>query len=397
MVATQAGGSMQRRITKTAIRDMATPTSGQAWLYDTELPGFLVLCQASGRKTYVARYKAPAGNWRKLTLGNCAELDPDEARERARDVLSAARAGRDPAAELLKARQAPTLADLKSRFMDDHAGKLKAGTRRNYEILWRLHILPKLGEGVRVADLKRADIQRLHDAMRGTPHNANRSLEVMSKALNLAEIWGWRDEGTNPCRHVTAYQEQHRQHTLTDSELRTLWGVLDKIEGEGQSVPFAQTIKLLLLSGCRLGEWLGARWNWIDWDRQLLRLPDSKTGARDVHLPPDAVAILRSLPRSSVYILPGETGGPIGGMQRAWRRIRKAAGLGEVRLHDLRHTVGSLGHRAGLTQRQIADLLGHRQMHTTARYINSADEHKRETVKAWGAEVLRVVNGSELA
>lgn len=382
---------MRRRINKRAIAAIEVPTSGQAWLYDTDLPGFLVLCQSSGRKSYVVRYKAPAGNWRKITLGNCAELDPEDARERAREVLAAARAGRDPADEMSKARKAPTVDDLRERFTAEHASKLKPGTRRNYEILWRKHITPGLGARVRVADLKRSDIQRLHDAMRKTPHNANRALEVVSKAMNLAEVWGWREEGTNPCRHVVALQEQHRQHTLTDTELRRLWAELERIESGGQSVPFAQAVKLLLLTGCRLGEWLGAQWAWIDWDRQLLCLPDSKTGARDVHLPDGAMTILRALPRHSAFVLPGETGGQIGGMQRAWRRIRASAGIGEVRLHDIRHTVGSLGHRSGLTQRQIADLLGHRQMHTTARYINSADEHKRETVNAWGAEISRVI------
>lgn len=96
-------------------------------------------------------------------------------------------------------------------------------------------------------------------------------------------------------------------------------------------------------------------------------------------------------PRRSVYVLPGLTGGHIHGLQRIWIRIMAQAGLDDVRLHDLRHTVGSLWHLAGLTQRQIEDLLGHRQLSTTARYINSADEHKRETVDAWGAEVTRLV------
>lgn len=163
---------MERKITKRAIAAMQPPTTGQAWLHDTELHGFMVLCQKSGRKTYMARYKTPAGSWRKMTLGNVNEMDPDDARDEARKVIMSSRRGIDPAAELERARSAPTMA--------------------------------------RLAD---------------------------------------------------------------------------------------------------------------------------------------------------------------------------------VRIHDLRHTVGSLGHRAGLTQREIADLLGHKQMHTTARYINSADEYKRETADRWGSVV----------
>lgn len=375
---------MKSRISKRSIAALQPVPGAQAWLYDTELHGFMVLCQASGRKSYVVRYKTPAGALRKVTLGTVAELDPGEARELAREALAASRRGEDPTRD----RRAPTVAQLAERFMADHAARLKPGTRRNYEILWRRHILPRLG-GLRVADAKRSDVARLHDAMRDRPYNANRALEVVSKAMELAEVWGWRDEGTNPCRHVRAYPEQHRQRTLTDAEVRRLWAVLDRVEAS-QEVPAAQAIKLALLTGCRKGEWLGARWDWIDWQRGLLQLPDTKTGARDVHLPGEAVEILRALPRTSVFILPGRTGGPIGGLTKIWARIRSDAGLPGVRLHDLRHTVGSLGMRAGLTQRQVADLLGHRQMSTTARYINSADDHKRETADAWSAVVVRI-------
>lgn len=375
---------MKARINKRSITALQPLPGAQAWLYDTELHGFMVLCQASGRKSYVVRYKTPAGAWRKITLGTVAELDPDQARELARDALAASRRGEDPTRD----RRAPTVAQLAERFMGEHAARLKSGTRRNYEILWRRHILPRLG-GLRVADAKRADVARLHDAMRDRPYNANRALEVVSKAMELAEVWGWRDEGTNPCRHVRAYPEQHRQRTLTDDEVRRLWVVLDRVEAS-QEVPAAQAIKLALLTGCRKGEWLGARWDMIDWQRGLLQLPDTKTGARDVHLPAEAIGILRALPRTSVFILPGRTGGPIGGLTRIWGRIRAEAGLPGLRLHDLRHTVGSLGMRAGLTQRQVADLLGHRQMSTTARYINSADDHKRETADAWSAVVVRI-------
>lgn len=375
---------MKTKITRRAI-DALTPAAGrQVWLYDTALPGFLVLCQPSGRKSYVVRYRTGAGAWRKLTLGLCAELHPDEARELARDALAAARRGEDPARD----RSAPTVADLAAKFMDQHAARLKPGTRRNYEILWRRHILPRLGR-IRVRDLKRADVAQMHDAMRDTPHNANRALEVVSKACELAEIWGLRDEGTNPCRHVRAYTEQHRQRTLTEAEVARLWGVLDRLQAS-QDVPAAEAIRLILLTGCRKSEWLTARWADVDLARGILALPDSKTGARDVYLPAEAIEILRALPRSSVFVLPGRTGGPIGGLGKIWDRVRAEAGLPGVRLHDLRHTVGSLADRAGFSQRQIADLLGHRQLSTTARYINSADEHKRATAAGWAAVVVKM-------
>lgn len=372
---------MKTRITKRAVAAMQPEPGRQVWLYDTELPGFLVLCQSTGRKAYLVRFKTPGGSWRKLQLGLCAELSPEDARDMAREALAAARRGEDPARD----RTAPTVAQLAEEFTRRHAARLKPGTARNYEILWRRHILPRIGS-LRVRDVKRADVARLHDAMRETPINANRALEVVAKAFELAEVWGWRDEGTNPTRHVRAFGEQHRQRTLTDAEVARLWSVLDEYAA-AQEVPAAEAIKLILLTGRRKSEWLTARWDFIDWPRGMLHLPDTKTGAQSYHLPAEALAILRALPRSSVYILPGRTGGPIGGLGKIWEKLRGAAGLPDVRLHDLRHTVGSLADRAGMTQRQIADLLGHAQISTTARYVNSHDEHKRATAQAWAGIV----------
>lgn len=372
---------MRARINRTRIAALQPDPARKVWLYDADLTGFLVVCHPSGKRSYMVRYRTAGGDWRKITIGQCEAMAPDDAREIARATIANAARGIDPTRE----RGAPTVADLAARFMSDHAARQKSGTARNYEILWRRHILPRLG-GLRVADIKRADVARLHDAMRATPINANRALEVVAKACELAEVWGWRDEGTNPTRHVRAFGEDHRQRTLTDGEVAALWRALDAYAA-GQAVPAAQAIKLILLTGRRKSEWLTARWDFIDWQRGTLALPDTKTGAKVFHLPAEALDILRALPRASVYILPGRTGGPIGGLTKIWGVIRASAGLPDVRLHDLRHTVGSAADRAGMSQRQIADLLGHAQISTTARYVNSHDEHKKATVQAWASVV----------
>lgn len=373
---------MERRITKRAIAALQ-PADVQTWLYDTELRGFAVLCQPSGRKSYIARFKAPNGRWRKTTIASCAELEPEKARDRARDIMAAARNGEDPVAWRQQQADQPTVADLADRFMREHASKKKPGTRQNYAILWAKHITPRMGK-LRVADVKRIHVQRVHGDMSDTPHNANRVLAALSKAFNLSEIWGWRDEGTNPCRHVKAYPERHRDRTLTDAELKRLWQALEN-EKRQQDVPASELLQVLLLTGCRLDEWRSARWEWIDMERRVLALPDSKTGARDVHLTEPVLALLETLPRTGDLVFAGRRGTAIGGIQKIWRRIRASVGLDDVRIHDLRHTVGSLGHRAGMSQREIADLLGHKQLATTARYINSADEHKRATADRWGS------------
>jgi integrase len=149
---------------------------------------------------------------------------------------------------------------------------------------------------------------------------------------------------------------------------------------------------LLLLTGCRSGEWRTALWSWLDLDNAVLRLPDSKTGAKTVSLSPDAVAILRALPRSSIFVLPGATGGPLGGHRRIWLRILRRAGISDtVRIHDLRHTVGSYAHRAGATQREVADLLGHKQMSTAARYIHGPESERHQNAARASQAILKMI------
>jgi integrase len=340
---------------------------GLTW--DSELPGFGLRVLATGRRSFVVRYRTAAGTDRLVTLGTLAEFHPDEAREKARDVKRAARDGRDPKQERTAARNAPRLADLRDRLLGEHGEQRRPATRKGYDEAFRLHILPTLGN-LPVADLTDLDILRLRRAMADKPIAFNRVLATLRKGLNLAERWRWRPVHSNPCKWVEPYPENPRERILEPAEVAAIWQALDAPD----LMPSARALfRLLMLTGLRLSEWRLALWSWLDEPRHLLRIPDagSKTGARDVPLADDVMAMLGELPRSSVFILPGLTGGPMSGHQKVWRRVCSAAGVAGVRIHDLRHTVGSYAHAAGATQRDIADLLGHRQLSTTERYINS--------------------------
>ena len=340
---------------------------GLTW--DSELPGFGLRVLESGRRSFVVRFRTAAGTERLLTLGALAELHPDEAREKARDVKRAVREGRDPKAERQATRNAPRLSDLRDRMLTEHGQQRRPATRKGYGEAFRLHILPALGD-LPVADVSEADVLRIRRAMSEKPIAFNRVLACLRKGLNLAERWRWRPVHSNPCKWIEAYPENHRERILDESEVAAIWQALDHPE----LMPSARALfRLLMLTGLRLSEWRLSMWSWLDEGRHLLRIPDagSKTGARDVPLAPDVMELLAELPRTSVFILPGMTGGPMSGHQKVWRRICAAAGVSGARIHDLRHTVGSYAHAAGATQREIADLLGHRQLSTTERYINS--------------------------
>src|SRR5262249_17763099 len=134
-------------------------------------------------------------------------------------------------------------------------------------------------------------------------------------------------------------------------------------------------IRLLLLSGCRKSEILSLRWEWVDIERSVLRLPDSKTGAKAVPLAAAAMKLLSELPRRGAFVLPAATGaGHYSALQKDWERVRARAKLGDVRVHDLRHSFASFAVADGNSLYLIGKVLGHRQARTTEIYAHLADD-----------------------
>lgn len=368
------------KLTRTIV-DKATAEGRDLWIWDRVLPGFGLRVRVGGSKTYVVRYRTTAGTQRTFSIGRVEIFDgPDQAREKARDALRQAKEGGDPVTDRRERRDAPTVADLAERHKALHAPKLKEGTRRNYEILWRRHILPALGS-MKVADVSNSDVSSLHAAKGERPVNANRILELLSKAFEIAEDLGWRPPHSNPCAKVPAYPERERQRILTQEEIKRLLAYLD-------DRPICNLIRLLLLSGLRVSEWSTSRWEWVDFHRGTLTLPDSKVGGRVVHLADPVLEALRQMRNNQEWIIPTLAGTPMRYPFEHWKVIREELGLHEVRLHDLRHTVGSLAHMSGLSQREIAELLGHRQLRTTERYLHVYDDRKRQAANRAASIIL---------
>lgn len=381
------------KLTKRLI-DATKPGAKEIWIWDSVLPSFGLRVQPTGTKTFVVRYRTASNTQRKLTIGRADTFDDvDVARDQAREALAKARDGGDPAKDKTDKRKSATVKDLSERHTTLLSVKVKPSTQKNYEILWRLHILPKLGS-LRVADVTTADIFERHAEMGETPINANRALEVMMKAFTLAERLGWRPKGSNPCADVQAYPENERQRILTGDEIARLFAALDKLQSETPTkIHLCNLIRLLLLSGLRVSEWSCAEWSWYSDNMGTLYLPDSKTGSRVVHLSDAVCQLLRAMKKSGHerWIIPNyDATAPLRYPHQQWDTIRKALGLNEVRLHDLRHTVGSLGHMNGLSQREVADMLGHKQMKTTERYLHTYDVRKREAANKASDYILNL-------
>ena len=378
---------LKMNLTKRTVAALPTPEKGSTTTWDDALPGFGVRVSYSGRAVYVIRYRNKHGRDRLYTFARVAEMHPEAARDFARRLFAGIREGSDPADERIDAREAPTLVQLRERMDAEHMTKRKASTGRSYEQLWRLHILPSIGPSKPVAEIDERDVDKIVRNCGARHATANRALAVLSKAMNLAERWKMRPKNSNPVKGTEKHPEVKFERALEPAEIPVVWAALD----HEKMMPSARAFfRLLMLTGLRDSEWRLALWSWIDWHNEALRLPDSKTGARIVPLSPDALAILRELPRTSIYILPGRKGGPIGGQRKMWRRVLARAGITDrVRIHDLRHTVGSYAHRAGASQRDVADLLGHKQMSTAARYIHGPESEKHSNASRASSAILR--------
>jgi integrase len=359
------------KLTKRIV-ESAIPQEKDLILWDSELSGFCCKITPTGKRIYMLYYRSADRRQRKPKIGDHGVLSCEEARSIAQRWLYEASQGRDPSTEKQELRRSPAINDLKDRYMKEHAPHKKPSSRREDEKLWQSYILPVLGK-LKVSSLTRADVLRLHHDLKRIPTTANRVMSLLSKALNLAELWGYRPDRSNPCLHVKKYPENKRERFLSSDEIDRLMVVLDEEEDAG-AYPWAlHAIRLLLFTGCRLREILTLTWDEVELNNQCLRLLDSKTGKKVIYLSSTAIELFRLIPRtkSNPYVIcGGKEGTHFVNLHQSWRRIQIKAKLEDVRLHDLRHTFASIAVSQGLSLPIIGALLGHKHAQTTARYAH---------------------------
>jgi len=362
------------KLTKRTVERLETKDK-EYLVWDREISGFGVRVFASGRKSYLVQYRA-GGRTRRRSIGQHGVLTADEARNEARKLLGEVAKGGNPAEDRQRILRAPTIASLCNRFLEEYAEHhCKPSTRKGYEIVIRTSIKPHLGTR-RIVDVTRAEVVEFHHALRERPYMANRAVSILSKMFNLAEDWGLRTDGSNPARRIRKFREEEKKRYLSDQEQARLGNVLADALETGQETPYAvSAIYLLMLTGCRLGEILTLRWEYVT--AHHLELPDSKTGRRRIPLPREAYDIIMSLPRrdGNPFVILGDTeDGHLVNLQKPWLRLRKAAGLEDVRMHDLRHTYASVAVMSGIDPFLLKEIMGHKNLQTTLRYAHFADE-----------------------
>lgn len=396
---------MSNRISKRSV-DAALP--GQT-VWDGELPGFGLRVSAKGTPTYVLKYRVH-GKQRWLTIGqhgkpmpvdvsasSGAVWTPTSARNEALRLLGRVREGADPAFDRQEARKAETVSQFATRYEKEHVAlHNKPATATATKRKLKNHILPALGH-IRLIDLSRDDVARFHRALKATPYQANRCLALVSHMLATAEKWGVCPNGSQICRGIDRFREKPRERFLSAKEVKALGDALSEALDSGANQHGINIIRLLMFTGARRNEIEALKWDEVDLPRNMLRLSESKTGAKQIALAPAAREILNSLLRTdgSDFVFPAATGkGHYQGIGKVWRSVRHKAGLSDVRLHDLRHTFASFGAAGGLSLPLIGALLGHSQPQTTQRYAHLADDPIQQAAKQVGDAVASAMSGS---
>jgi integrase len=387
---------MARKITAAVVKDLGTYETA----FDNEIRGFMV--RRRGGEPHYALKTRIRGRQVLLTIGRhgTGAWGPERARREAIRLLGLIRDGKDPAAERSADKAAPSLAEFAARYTTEYAERHRAQRTLTEDAgLLQRYILPALGT-LRVRAIGKADMARFHASLHATPVAANRALGLLSAMLGWAERIGERPDGSNPCRYIRRNPEKSRERLTSAEELARLGEALDRADAAGiadwRSVA---TVRLLLFTGARLSEVLGLQWNWIDFSAAVARLPDSKTGAKNLFLPAPALELLAALPRlaGNEFVIPGDRpGAPFVGIQKPWQRIRKLAGLTDLRLHDLRHAFASTGVAAGESLFIVGKLLGHRQSRTTERYAHLAPDPAKAAADRTAARLHTMLRGSSV-
>jgi integrase len=369
------------RLTDTNVKQLPAPEVGNKVIFDDTVKGFGIRVTAAGARAFVLRYRRRSDSRQRVfTLGSFPDWGTGAARDEAKRLKRAVDGGADPSGELEHHRESPTIADLCNRFLEDYVPRKRPATQRDYRQQVAVDILPELGR-MKVAGVTHADVDAFHRRISTrAPTHANRVLACLSKMFSLAIRWGWRAD--NPCKGIERNQEHKRARYLSAAELTRLTAALDELKDQDA----ANAVRVLLLTGSRRGELLAARWVDFDLEAGVWVKPGSTTKQRTTHRVPVSEAACRLLVgmkakagARAVYLFPppeGKTAHRLD-LDDAWGILRKAAGIPDVRLHDLRHTYASVLASAGLSLPVIGALLGHATPVTTARYSHLFDDPLR--------------------
>jgi integrase len=396
------------KITKRLV-DSAQKSDRDTWIWDNEVRGFGLKITSAGQKIYAVQYRTGGREaaTRRYTIGkHGSPWTPETARQEAIEIKAKVTQGQDPAAQKLDARSDLTVNELCDLYFAQPIIITKRGTAKKASSLKTdksnidRHVRPLVGKR-RVGSLIRADIEKLQidiasgktaadvktkkqgrAIVTGGSGTAARTIAIFNAILGYGVSIGLRSD--NPGRGVLLLKGNAKERFLSEAEQLKLGEALERAQAEGTHPSAIAAIRLLALTGCRKSEILGLRWGDIDFDRGLLRLPDTKSGPKTFPLARPVIDYVASLPRieGNPHVLPGnKEDAHFVGLQKIWQGLRATIGLQDVRLHDLRHSFASVGADEGDSLQVIGRLLGHSKASTTQRYAHLSLDPVKDAVE----------------
>lgn len=382
----RASGAVRVRLTKRVIEAAASPAKGEPvrFLRDTELRGFSVRLTAGSRSfVFERRIHGPV---RSMTIGAVGEMTVEQARAIVHEKIVAIAKGDDPAEVKRAGREAWTWGQLVEAYRERYLPRLEACTQANEESYLKNYLNGWTGR--KLSAITRGDVAAVHASIgRAHPFAANRVVTFLRKLFNLADEWGVFG-GANPATKITMFPEPSRERFLSREELDRFLEALAEVDDPALRAVFF----ILLLTGARRGEVLAMEWAHLDLERGLWRLPTTKAHrAHLIPLPVAARAAIAAVPRieGNPYLFVGRwSRGHLAGVRTAWEGLLDRAALEDVRLHDLRRTLGSWLAIEGASIALIGKVLGHSQLETTAIYARLNVDPLRVALEANAVKML---------
>ena len=343
-------------------------------LCDTVVKGLYVEVRATspGIGTYYLRYKNDNGKTCHQKLGSTTEVKLTDAKERALQLKAEIRMGKDPKEETLKRKSIPTFTDFfEGKYLPN--AKQHKRTWRNDEQMYKTHLKGEFGH-LKLTAIKREVVQSFHSGLKQeglTGSTCDHYLKLMRHCLNLAVDWDIIE--SNQLARVKLFRECNQiERYMNDAELARLLDVLHKDENR----PVSNLALFLLATGARNNEARQAKWDDIDVVNRLWQIPAVNSKSKKVRNVPLNDAALEVLAKVNTqdefeYVFVNlRSGKPYACVKKTWHRLRAAAGLPKLRLHDLRHQYASMLVNAGRSLYEVQQILGHSDPKVTERYAH---------------------------
>jgi integrase len=378
------------------IADAATGTGKLQYIWDSEVNGFGLVITPAGCKSLILNYRNADHRARRKTIGKYGQFTIEQAREIARDLSYRIAKGEDPVEHEGILREQPTFRDVAERFMEEHSAvRNRPATHESNRQKLDSMLLPYFGN-MKIRSISHRDVAEFMSKNKHRPTGANRAVGALSSMLSKAELWGYRDRNTNPCFGVEKYPENHRERFLSDEEFAALEAAMQDAERKLTESPYLLAmLRIMMHTGCRPGEAKHLKWEYIDLENKVIRLPKGATKEKrpkTLFVTPFIEQVLRGLKRieGNPYVVVSEKcpGQPLTCTKKAWDRIKKAAGITtNLHMHDLRHSHASVANSLGYSLPMIGALLGHTQAQTTLRYAHLATDHLRKAAEDISAKI----------